>query len=155
MMMHVSRSGRLILSPRAARFLSALVLLALVCGYGLAAVLADPAPALAHIIKAIQLVGLVGGVAMFAELHFAQAYGGSGGLDERQRRERDKALALSHRLIGSGLFLIFIYASIAIDLGFWLPARREAIGLIFLVAITAMILPAAILAWRDVGPLPE
>jgi hypothetical protein len=132
------------LTLRTARGLSVVALLALVTGY-LGAAIAGDAPLLFGVLK---LVGLIGAAALFLDAHGQRANAPDRMLDERERRERDRAYVLAYQAVLGVMFIALIYTIPAQGFGWWLPDAAAMLDLISAFAIAALALPGVILAWR-------
>jgi hypothetical protein len=142
-MMDGSFKPPLRLGLRTARGLSVVALLALVAGYLGAAVAGD---ALAF--GLLKLLGLLGAAALFLDARGQQANAPDRMLDERERRERDRAYVLAYQAIIGTMFVALIYTIPAQGLGWWLPDAAAMLDLVSALAIAGLALPGVILAWR-------
>jgi hypothetical protein len=142
-MMDGSFKPPLRLGLRTARGLSVVALLALVAGYLGVAVAGD-----AMGFSLLKLLGLLGAAALFLDAHGQQANAPDRMLDERERRERDRAYVLAYQAIIGAMFVALIYTIPAQALGWWLPDAAAMLDLLSALAITGLALPGVILAWR-------
>lgn len=69
--------------------------------------------------------------------------------DERERSDRDRAFRNSHKIVVGGIFLAWLYVTLAMGWGFWLPDLRGAVDITLAYAFVAMGLPGMILVWRE------
>lgn len=132
------------LGLRTARALSVVAGSALLIGY-LGAAVAGDAPLLFGVVK---LVGLLGAAALFLDAHGQQANAPDRMLDERERRDRDRAYVLAYQSIIGTMFVALIYTVPAQRFGWWLPDAAAMLELLSAFAIAGLALPGVILAWR-------
>jgi hypothetical protein len=142
-MMDGSFKPPLRLGLRTARGLSVVALLALVGGYLGAAVAGDSLG-----FGLLKLLGLLGAAALFLDARGQQANAPDKMLDERERRERDRAYVLAYQAIIGAMFAALIYSVAAQGLGWWLPDAAAMLELVSALAIAGLALPGVILAWR-------
>lgn len=138
----------IILAAGQARILSVLALSAIVAGYLLDAIFTEMPRAAFVAVGIVKLFGLLGATALFLDAHGMAANAPEKLLDERQRAERGRAFVLSHQIIVSAIFLIFLYTLPAKPLGWWFPSLDDGIDLLSAFGIVGMALPGIILAWR-------
>lgn len=136
------------LAPRAARILSVLALVAIAAGYLLDAIFPELPKTAFVAIGIVKIFGLLGAMALFLNAHGMAANAPERLLDERQRAERGRAFVLSHQILVSAIFLIFLYTLPAQRLAWWFPSRDDGIDLLSAFGIVGMALPGIILAWR-------
>jgi uncharacterized membrane protein YfcA len=142
-MMDGSFKPPLRLGLRTARRLSVVALVALIGGYLGAAVMGE-APGFG----VLKLVGLLGAAALFLDARGQQANAPDRMLDERERRERDRAYVLAYQAIVGAMFVALVYTVPAQGLGWWLPDAAAMRDMLSGFAIAALALPGVFLAWR-------
>ncbi len=71
-----------------------------------------------------------------------------GELDERERMERERAVAIGHRVSGIGLALLFVWTLMGQVRDLWMPSLGQASWLFGLMFSLHIMMPAIILAWR-------
>jgi hypothetical protein len=69
--------------------------------------------------------------------------------DERESKERDQAFRKSHNIVIRSLFVLAVYAALALKLGLWLPDTRGAIDIALGLIFVAAGLPGMIMVWRE------
>ena len=131
------------LGLRTARGLSIVAVAALAIGYLGAAMAGDAVG-----FGLLKLVGLLGAAALFLDASGQQANAPDTMLDERERRERDRAYVLAYQAVIGAMFVALIYTIPAQALGWWLPDAAAMRDLLSALAIAGLALPGVILAWR-------
>ncbi len=152
---NATRNFQIPMRAATARWLSVLVLVALLIGYLGEAVLPSPGQGALVFLILLRLVGLVGAILLFLSSYGQLSQRAERDLDEREAQFRNRAYVLTHQIMVVALFLAFFWVEISTKLGWWLPPAREVGNLITAFALSSMALPAAILAWRDRTPADE
>jgi hypothetical protein len=145
----VTKSLPIPMSPGLARTLSVMVAVGLTIGYLLQAAVPDGSDFLFGIEMLFKLGGLIASVFLFLSVYGQNANAQARCLDERQRAERNLAYLATHQILVATLLGVSFYGLFAVPLGWWLPRAADAVDMMMALAIGAMALPAAILAWRD------
>jgi hypothetical protein len=76
-----------------------------------------------------------------------------GELDERERRERERAVLIGHRVSGIIICVSYIWLLMAARRSLWVPDHVEAGWLMAMLFWVHVMVPAIILAWR--APVDE
>lgn len=133
---------------RTARILSVMALAALSIGYLGSAIVGEAASGL--VFGLAKLFGLLGAAALFLDAQGQQANAPDQMLDERERRDRDRAYVRSYQALLGMMFFALIYTVPAQALGWWMPDAAAMVDMLSAFAIAGLALPGVILAWRAV-----
>ncbi len=109
----------------------------------------------------VSLIGLLTTVAAVFMLLYRTPYWAWGNnsdaqLDERERARRDQAYRTAYATYAGLTTTAGVYASLAVDLGWWLPMHEwEASLLLWGLLLLALTLPSAVIAWDRSGDVVE
>ena len=146
------RSKYLLLSPRAAKMLSALSIGSLYLWFVLKIFLTgDPTP-LSMVVGLVGLVGVVSAIVMFLCTYSFVANAPNEVLDERELQDRNAAYMSAYVYAVSLLLIGYIGADVVGKIYSGFEVTPEVVKNFLNVALfTCLITPATILAWRDRG----
>jgi polyferredoxin len=152
---HLSRNPALAISPVVARFLSVLSIGSLWGWFFLKFFLSDASDGLAFMVGSLALLGVGGGMTLFASQYLNQAYAKEHELDERELAQRNRA----YRYTVNYVIVILVLSYVASES---ILAQRPDLlspGVVsnFITALffTTVAFTPAVLAWKDRGSPDE
>lgn len=145
---------QLLLSQRATRILSILVLIGIGVGYPLGAWFMAPDGEVPIQLMPLQLIGLFSALILFLDGRGMITAGVTARLDERERAMRDRAYVTTHQIMVITMVAYYLWSQLAPHVGAAVPGPAQAHELLTAFAIVAMAMPGMIMAWRE-RPLTE
>ena len=99
----------------------------------------------------LALAGMVASVLLFLSTYRFRANAPDAQIDEREVTERNRAYFRAYQTLVFVLLLSYIVAEVLDKAVGWLPSRGVIANFLTLLIFAALTLPAAILAWWDIG----
>ena len=147
--------GYLNFSRTTARTLSVVALGSLSAWFGLKFLLTDDAGpgqgGLQLAVGLLALAGMVASILLFLSTYSFRANAPDANIDEREVTERNRAYFRAYQALVGVLLLSYIVAEFLEKAYGWVPSRGVVANFLTVLIFAALTLPAAILAWWDIG----